>query len=136
MIPVDQIYFGDGRDGTTPGDCFRCCVASIMELPRERVPHFLAIGDPSEDDAWESAFIDFLAAYDLWPVTLDVGACTEADLTPVGYHIIGGMGPRGFPHAVVGLNGQMVHDPHPGRDGLDVEETWTVFASRMTEGVK
>jgi hypothetical protein len=31
----------------TMGDCFRACVASILELPYEEVPHFM---DPKAND--------------------------------------------------------------------------------------
>ena len=41
MIPVYQTAFG-GPDSPTPGDCFRACVASILELPIDEVPHFCA----------------------------------------------------------------------------------------------
>lgn len=46
MIPVVQriVAPGTGRadDGHVPGDCVKCCVASILELPYEAVPHFVA----------------------------------------------------------------------------------------------
>lgn len=41
MIPVEQRICSAGGDGV-PGDCVKCCVASILELSYEEVPHFVA----------------------------------------------------------------------------------------------
>jgi hypothetical protein len=42
------------------------------------------------------------------------------------YHQISGPSPRGqgIWHAVVGCNGQIVHDPHPSKAGLLDPEQW------------
>jgi hypothetical protein len=42
MIPVVQRISASGGDSTLPGDCVKCCVASIFDLPYEAVPHFVA----------------------------------------------------------------------------------------------
>lgn len=44
MIPVMQRIVASGWNspGEVPGDCVKCCVASILELPYEDVPHFVA----------------------------------------------------------------------------------------------
>ncbi len=45
MIPVPQRIIAAGTPGDPkdpPGDCLKCCVASILELPYEAVPHFVA----------------------------------------------------------------------------------------------
>ena len=42
MIPVVQRIIASGGDGVLAGDCVKCCVASILELPYEIVPHFVA----------------------------------------------------------------------------------------------
>lgn len=42
MIPVPQRICAAGGEETTPGDCVKCCVASILELAYEDVPHFVA----------------------------------------------------------------------------------------------
>lgn len=42
MIPVQQRIAASGGDGTLPGDCVKCCIASILELPYDDVPHFVA----------------------------------------------------------------------------------------------
>lgn len=41
MIPVQQRIAASGTDGVVPGDSVKCCIASILELPYEDVPHFV-----------------------------------------------------------------------------------------------
>lgn len=48
MIPVVCREGGDGTDGKY-GDCLRACVASILEKPSERVPHFYHDGCDGEE---------------------------------------------------------------------------------------
>jgi hypothetical protein len=47
------------------------------------------------------------------------------------YHVISGPGPRGCHHSVVGLNGKMVHDPHPDRTGLEEAQMWDFLIKRF-----
>lgn len=42
MILVPQRIAAAGGDGVLPGDCVKCCIASILELTYEEVPHFVA----------------------------------------------------------------------------------------------
>lgn len=43
---------------------------------------------------------------------------------PGVHYIASGKSPRGdFLHSTVHLDGKLVHDPHPSRDGLDGEPT-------------
>ena len=43
MIRIQQRISGPGGgDESIRGDCFKTCVASILELPYEQVPHFVA----------------------------------------------------------------------------------------------
>lgn len=110
------------------GDCFRCCIASLLELSAARVPHF---ADYDWDDTSGRWFVDlnkWLAprgvAYIELPVSDDGPESVAKWLsgaTAFGfdiYHIIGGNSPRGVDHAVVARNGVIVHDPHPSRAGL------------------
>lgn len=73
MIPVVQRIAASGGDGKVPGDCVKCCVASILELPYENVPHFVAyewlvapravngmVAGPPERVDWFSALNDWL----------------------------------------------------------------------------
>jgi hypothetical protein len=43
---------------------------------------------------------------------------SAADWTLLHFHVAVGLSRRGTPHVIVMRNGQVVHDPHPTRDGL------------------
>ncbi len=76
MIPVVQRICASGAaEGRPPGDCVKCCVASILELSYEDVPHFVAgewlvapravngmVAGPPERVDWFTALNDWLRA--------------------------------------------------------------------------
>lgn len=115
MIPVDQTIFGDGENGRPVGNCWQACVASLLDLPLDKVPHF-ALECPNLWFMSTRLFVIEHSGFDLgcyipdFPITFP-GGC-----------VIGtGRSPRGnFNHAVIldGVCGEMIHDPHPSRDGL------------------
>jgi len=122
MKPISQTIFGDGK-----GDCFRACVASILEIPHEEMPNFcIETGD------WIEKANKWLGprGVAIFDVTLDKdGSMRNVTAMCDGMHvIISGKSPRGdFHHAVVGryvlVDGlhqlEYVHDPHPSGDYLD-----------------
>ena len=129
MIPITQTRVGQN------GNCFNACIASILEISLSAVPEV-----PGDGYEFYDAVNRFLARYGLYYYV--VGA-DDPDIEHVfrdgdTYHTVEGTSPRGGPHACVGLNGRIVHDPHPqdgtGR-GLDVVENYGLFGSRMTTGV-
>lgn len=123
MKPVYQTRFGK-----PDGNCMEACVASILEVGLGDVPDLSA----AEDDEWRDVLADYLAEFDLEQMDVLVPQAQEAGVIPTGFHIISGPSPRGdFDHAVVGLGGRMVHDPHPDQVGLAKEEIWTVFIRRF-----
>lgn len=117
MTPVDQEFLHDPASGSY-GDCQRACIASILNLPLSEVPNFAG---PGVDDLEFSTRVkNFLATKNLAHLEF-----TYFDFAGFGnpkpsslYHIIYGMTERGFWHAVVGLDGEVVHDPHPFKTGL------------------
>ena len=107
MKPVTQSKVG------AHGRCFPACVASILEVPESSVPGY---EDTPDVYQWlERRGLRYAQA----PI--------EGTPAPVGYHVIEGVSPRGGQHAVVGLDGEIVWDPHPqdgtGR-GLTKPERW------------
>lgn len=121
MKPVDQAHLNHGQEGAENGDCFRACVASVMERAVEDVPHFCS---KENESSWWDILVDWL---DLegWACVL-VEAKNDADepfrwpyFPNSVYYLAGGMSPRGFLHSVVYRDCKMVHDPHPSRDGID-----------------
>ena len=116
MKPVTQSKVG------AHGRCFPACVASILEVPESSVPGYEDMPDVYQ---WlERRGLQYAQA----PI--------EGTPAPVGYHIIEGISPRGGQHAVVGLNGKTVHDPHPqdgtGR-GLTKPERWGMLLPVKSE---
>lgn len=127
MIPVDQTTFGNPA-----GNCLNACAASIMECEIGDLPDLHAIETEGE---WWEAFRDAVAARGWWVVWLHENWCDAvASLRPAGWSIMGGRSPRApddpdHPgHAVVALDGELVHDPHPSRDGIvGSVEDWMIF---------
>ena len=126
MTPQDQEFLHDPDNGMY-GDCQRAVIASLLNLPRDEVPHFngIAKGDPAR--FWQElqgflslrnfAYLTLPAS--VLPTSGNSGAAFYGTTIPV-YHEIAGPSPRdpNVYHAVVGLNGKIVHDPHPSRAGL------------------
>lgn len=109
------------------GNCFRACVASILEIDIDVIPHF----EDMDGDVWFKALTD-------WANTLNYIVYCQSfyrnsnhsdqtrislknlmDLVEIGklsknYCVITGKSPRGdWDHCVVGLNGCVVFDPWP-----------------------
>lgn len=134
MIEVTQTLLHDEENGVV-GNCLQAAFASLLELPIEEVPHFVAM-----DDCWDAMQRWFRERYQSFYLVV------EADqqgldwyLYHAGHHIITGTSPRGLQHAVVGEKGEMVFDPHPSRGGLvDIKRYGFIvpLESKMMAGVK
>lgn len=109
MTPVDQTY------DMELGNCLQACVATILDLKIDDVPNFMKTHGPRwfvELRAW----LDKRGKYAVYVSTLN---SLVSHVYPHELHWIGvGDGPRGVRHAVVCLHNQVVHDPHPSREGL------------------
>lgn len=104
MKPVDQtIVVGD--DSGLPGNCLQAAVASLLDLDLAAVPHFILHAD------WLERMVAFGAAWGYRVLHRPASA-------PVAFGLAVGPSPRGVIHAVVCIDGQLVWDPHPSRDGL------------------
>lgn len=124
MTPVDQLVL---HDPPALGDCLRACVASVLDLPGQEVPHFVQIGadvhGDTEDDgvAWYQEMQRFLAAHGLDVLWCSIDQVDEyLPWSVMDVCMLQGPSPRGdFSHIVVGRpDGTILHDPHPSRDGL------------------
>ncbi len=138
-VPKQRFLVEDGKIG----DCWRCCIAAVLEIPAEEVPHFLLGTDGK--------------------VNHNVDADTQRWLNDRGYvmgyaNCLGGgrdaihfprwssdalclpplisCGPTerskglGKHHAVVTLKGKIVYDPHPSEAGLTaITEQYLIFKS-------
>lgn len=135
MIPHTQTIFGDGTEGATPGNCMQTAVASLLDLPLDDVPHFVA--EPIE--TWWTEFLDWIFARGL-RLTMFEDRFDEIEqyrggdlitaplsLAPADrLAIANGMTERGFRHSVLWQHGALVHDPHPSGAGLldGPDEIW------------
>ena len=114
MIHVDQTKFGDKN-----GNCLAACLASILECQLSDVPDF------GDGKGWYLKLTRWLKSRNF--ILLYWGA-PEPE-RPEAYHLTLTKPPRGkFLHWVVVLGNNIVHDPHPSRDGLagPVEDTMPI----------
>jgi hypothetical protein len=129
MKPVDQTLFGWPH-----GNCHSACLASIFEVPLDSVPHDLG----SRPD-WRQAVDAFLSSlgYRTTPFSFNRNSLWKPEWS--GYCTMVGISPRKLDpsvasrermHAVVGLNGNIVHDPHPSRYGLRGDD-WDVWIYKV-----
>lgn len=124
MKPVDMLVPNHNPAEGRIGDCFRCAVASILELPAADVPHFMDYPwDDPDQGRWFKDLNEWLRPYGLayMEVTAhpdapwDWDAFKAAGFDP--FHIMSGNSIRAK-HSVVAMSGEIVHDPHPARLGL------------------
>jgi hypothetical protein len=101
----------------------RACIAALLDLNINDVPHFAQLAHNSENPVvgfWDYVY-DFLAehGYDFIPGVEIEKYLTSGDL----FHLISGPSPRDktIRHVVIGLNGKIFFDPHPSRAGLSGE---------------
>lgn len=125
MKPVMQtrtVKPGTKPDDAPPeerGNCFAACIASILEVSCDDVDACLLL-----DDAWweRAHYYCFYAGFALEWRQRD----SRID-PPKGYAIAGGRSQRGMMHAVVALDGEIVHDPHPDGGGIESVSDWVTL---------
>ena len=126
MKPVHQRYHND-PEANEFGDCLRACVASVLDLGLDDVPHF-AWGIYSDDPAdggtmgehlklWLRGRGIGLLVYSIKADTLGEVLAWSLQNNPESYFILGGGTPSGNGHACVVRAGKVVHEPSPDNDG-------------------
>lgn len=147
-IPKQTHFVEDGKIG----DCWRCCIAAVLGLPAEEVPHFLADengelnhGSDADTQAWLND-----RGYWLAYATCDGGSrmafrfprwARDHKKRPLPPLICCGPTERskglGKHHAVVMVGDQLVYDPHPSEAGLTaIVEQWVIFRAAEQEAAK
>jgi hypothetical protein len=139
MIEITQTKF------VPKGNCYAACIASILELRIDRLPHLpeddntilekFPIKNPeyfNVKDArttwWHDMWGNWFKENNLTKITIKCEKLGEYDRRVLEiYHIINGPSPRdleqkedrdGWKHSVVGFKGLIRFDPHPSRNGL------------------
>lgn len=127
MRPQLQSIHGNDIERQVYGDCHRTCIAMILDLDRDEVPHFMSDcppGLPPDDprsQAAEQAERDWLLARGLVPVyvpyTGDLALTTLLDQLKIVARgtavILGCTSGRGGNHSVVVYDG-LVYNPNEG----------------------
>jgi hypothetical protein len=124
--PVFQSDRGN-PERTEAGDCFRACVASILERPLDTVPHFFQgqrVGTVISPQR-ETAMQDWFGLLGLGFVTLPLRADTPEQAMgmfgsryPSLYYILIGQTRKGVNHAIVCRGAYVAHDPGRPAIGL------------------
>lgn len=110
MKPVDQTAFGN-----PDGNCYGAAIASLLEVPLVALPDYVA--DAKAGKCWQRTIATYLYKhFRLMAIRTDSRITFRVQ--PKGYCLINGLSCRGEQHATVGLDGVIVHDPHPSRAGL------------------
>jgi len=102
-------------DNGTLGDCFRACIASLLDLEAAEVPHTDAEITFGE---WDTMYRDFLhdRGYRKIALPLVASSLEEALSITAGWadglpYIFSGACRRGIAHAVIAQHGKIIHDP-------------------------
>ncbi|MDB5358829.1 MAG: CcrColossus [Rhodospirillales bacterium] len=119
QITQTKMYRPKGHpEGQQYGNCQRAAMASIFDMDIEDLPHFEEVRGAG--DFWHGIY-DWLESWGFgyeWH---------DPEAPPTGYSIATGPAARGVSHAVVALDGKIVWDPHPSRDGLVSIENFMTF---------
>ena len=122
MIPVDQTI-----TNFETGNCMQACVASIFELPLDDVPNFMKDGK----DNYANNIKIWSKEMGLSILDVELNEDFEKYMSNC-YMVAVGKSPRGTKdwhrHGVIWFNGEMTHDPHPLKAGIDGKpEFFTIF---------
>lgn len=124
---IDQTTFGDGADGTEPGNCFAACLASLLGVPLAAVPNFALAGEEGwwrELQAWLSPRGWYALDMKWGGIDEEVpaGVWSSGYVAPGSLLIASGAAARGLRHCVLVRAAEdgpeTLHDPHPSRAGL------------------
>mgnify|MGYP006969512352 CR=1 FL=1 len=135
-IPKQTLLHENGEFG----DCWRCCIAAVLGMPAESVPHFGVdvSGKPNRKDDADTQ--RWLAESGYCMLYANSVACRRSLWMPMWYGddvkkppiIVCGPTIRSKTdadhHAVVEIGSELVYDPHPSEAGLlAVSEEYIIF---------
>lgn len=115
MIRRRQTVFGGGGEPPAErGDCFRACIATILELRIEDLPN------PHEAEHWGKAWIEALEPFGVQPIFMLDGWGEEG---PFPGYWIACLRSGEWKHCVVMRGREFEWDPFPGstRTSVDIE---------------
>ena len=112
MKPVMQEFEHNPLEGKY-GDCQRACVASLLELPIESVPHLY---DAEDGAKMYAMWADWYKANGVQSVSFGFDQIPlefMKSVNPNIHYILGGVNRDGIGHSVIAYNDEVVHDPSP-----------------------
>jgi hypothetical protein len=118
MTPVHQskLY---SQDAIHNGNCYAACLASLLDLPLWMVPPFEDMFGRSDWHRRSQEWLERMFGMEL------VRTEGHAPGSLPDYYIASGLSSRGVRHSVIYGDGQLIHDPHPSREGIvAVEWCW------------
>ena len=103
----------------TGSDCFRTCLASLLDLEPSQVPDFYGSQYVNKESAW-SRLCDWLIS------EFQINANYRTDRPPKYWSIaVGTSNIDGLTkHSVLVCDGEFAHDPWPSGDGLCDVDGW------------
>lgn len=112
MKPVYKKIIHDPSKGLY-GDCVRACVASLLDLEAEQVPHFME-GNPG-DQVFMDRLFEFLRPLGLYPLAFPCNISQIHGLDYIrGNYLMAGWSDKGIGHMVIATGRfHVVHDPNP-----------------------
>lgn len=130
-IPRHQQAFRHRPDEGLVGDCYRTCVACIIGLDRDEVPHQHRLTD---DDFSQVEWMRQWLLTRGYALTLMPFQATPAEVlqtmkrwAPTTPYILTAMSSNDVGHCVVCLGDQIIHDPSIDSSGIvgPLEDGWT-----------
>lgn len=121
MTPTKQRNLHRPGEGVW-GDCHSACLASMLDLPLDDVPHFGEGGPDGQE--FNRRVREWLSIRGLGQASaafegeLDAVLRMMRHVNPGVYYILGGRSLTGVNHSVVALENRIVHDPSLNESGI------------------
>ena len=105
------------------GNCWQTCLASVLDLEAEQVPHFVGWEVHHDLDYWRESFLwRWYRGYEMY--------YHDRHRYHGEYYMAVGKTVRDTTHVCVYRNGQLAHDPHPSGVGLTEVEAFVSIRQR------
>lgn len=137
MIPITQtkvVVENSKGEVVQRGNCYAACIASLLEVPITEVPnvevfYHLDTGYHTEvmltflsSKGWDLCTDDRYGIFHKPKENWDDNEKKIVDEIVGNYYLVSGKSARGVSHICIYQNGQLLHDPHPTREGLQTIE--------------
>ena len=116
MIKQKQLYRHKPAEGMI-GDCWRTCLACLLDLTPASVPHFVALAGVENSEGSRKLSLEWLATKGLTMVEVPYNAALEdiqrmqGGLNPGVHYLLSGNSRTGVGHSVIGCGDSIAWDP-------------------------